>query len=144
MIARHELHDAVRLLGWRDDVHELHASFTLFTMSSRSEGTSISLLEAMSAGLCPVVTDVGGNAAVLGPELYHRLVSSENPAELAEAWRGALLDPAGRSADGIIARARIETEFGIDTMVRAYEALYMAGEEERLTSESSAVEVVRC
>src|SRR5262249_5978182 len=66
--------DDIRWLGWRDDIHVLHASFDLFTMSSHSEGTSVSLLEAMSAQLCPIVTDVGGNAAVLGPTLRHRLV----------------------------------------------------------------------
>ena len=39
--------ERVHLLGWRDDVPELHAAFTLFSLSSRSEGTSVSLLEAM-------------------------------------------------------------------------------------------------
>ena len=58
MARTYGLEDSVFLLGWRDDIHDLHSAFTLFTMSSRSEGTSVSLLEAMSAGLCPVVTDV--------------------------------------------------------------------------------------
>ena len=56
-------------MGWRDPVDDLLAGFTLYTLASRSEGTSIGLLEAMSAGCCPVVTDVGGNRHVLGPEL---------------------------------------------------------------------------
>jgi glycosyltransferase involved in cell wall biosynthesis len=123
-IEEHALQGEVRLLGWRDDVHALHESFTLFTMSSRSEGTSLSLLEAMSAGLCPVVTDVGGNAAVLGPELGHRLVPSEDPAALAAAWRDALLDRSRREQDSLTARRRVEEAFGIDAMVRAYETLY--------------------
>jgi len=66
--------DGVRFLGWRDDILSLHRAFDLFTMSSRSEGTSVSLLEAMSGGLCPVVTRVGGNPATLGAALDHRLV----------------------------------------------------------------------
>ena len=82
----------LHLIGWRDDIHDLHRAFCLFTMSSRSEGTSVSLLEAMSAGLCPVVTDVGGNAAVLGRELAHRLVPGQDPAALADAWMDALTD----------------------------------------------------
>jgi glycosyltransferase involved in cell wall biosynthesis len=123
-IERHSLRGAVRLLGWRDDVQALHEAFTLFTMSSRSEGTSVSLLEAMSAGLCPVVTTVGGNAAVLGEELRHRLVPSEDPDALAAAYREALLEPAGREADSIVARRRVEANFGVKTMARAYETLY--------------------
>jgi len=112
------------LLGWRDDVPAFHAAFTLFTMSSRSEGTSVSLLEAMSAGLCPVVTDVGGNRGVLGPELRHRLVPPENPAALAEAWSAALTDRVTREGDAAAARRRVEEGFSLDAMVRAYERLY--------------------
>jgi glycosyltransferase involved in cell wall biosynthesis len=93
-------------------------------MSSRSEGTSVSLLEAMSAGLCPVVTDVGGNAAVLGEALRHRLVPAERPDLLAAAWRAALVDPDRREADAIRARERVLEASGLDAMVRAYEALY--------------------
>jgi glycosyltransferase involved in cell wall biosynthesis len=125
-IEEHALQGEVHLLGWRDDVHALHEAFTLFTMSSRSEGTSLSLLEAMSAGLCPVVTDVGGNAAVLGPDLRHRLVPDEDAAALAAAWRAALLDRPRREQDALAARRRVQSAFDIDAMVRAYEALYAA------------------
>jgi len=114
----------VHLLGWRDDVHDLHSAFALFTMSSRSEGTSVSLLEAMSAGLAPLVTNVGGNQAVLGPELAHRLVPSEDPDALASAWRRAMADPAGLLTDAGRARGRVESAFGVEAMVRSYEALY--------------------
>ncbi len=124
-IARAGLGDSVRLLGWRDDVADLHSSFTLFTLASRSEGTSISLLEAMSAGICPVVTRVGGNADVLGPALAHRLVPPDDPEALAQAWRAALLDPAARMRDAVAARQRVVDGFGLDAMVRAYEGLYL-------------------
>jgi len=112
------------LLGWRDDVHAFHSAFTLFTMSSRSEGTSVSLLEAMSAGLCPVVTEVGGNCEVLGPELAHRLVPAEDPVALAEAWANSLADRRALERDAQAARRRVEAEFSLDAMVRAYERLY--------------------
>ena len=118
---------SVHLLGWRDDIHDLHSSFTLFTMSSRSEGTSVSLLEAMSAGLCPVVTDVGGNAAVLGDALRHRLVQSENAEALAVAWLEALGDPARRERDAAAARRRVQESFSLERMVGRYEELYAGG-----------------
>lgn len=126
MVQAHGLTAHVRFLGWRDDIHDLHSAFTLFTMSSRSEGTSVSLLEAISAGLCPVVTDVGGNAAVLGPALAHRLVPSENPQALAEAWRVALQDRSARERDEVLARARVREAFSLQAMVQAYEGLYDA------------------
>ncbi len=114
----------VHFLGWRDDVQELHATFSIFTMSSRSEGTSVSLLEAMSAGLCPVVTDVGGNAAVLGPALRPRLVRPGDPDALAAAWMDALGDDTRRQIDAIRARKRVIEEFSLPRMVRDYESIY--------------------
>jgi glycosyltransferase involved in cell wall biosynthesis len=119
-----EIGDRVRFLGWRDDVHALHAAFGVFTLSSHSEGTSVSLLEAMSAGICPVVTDVGGNAAVLGTGLRHRLVAPAHPEALANAWAAALADARAREADGRAARARVAERFSLETMVAAYESLY--------------------
>ena len=116
--------DGIRWLGWRDDIHALHAAFTVFTMSSHSEGTSVSLLEAMSAGLAPAVTDVGGNAAVLGAALRHRLTPPSNPSALATQWLSLLTDGASRATDSRAARARVVEAFTLETMVRAYEAHY--------------------
>lgn len=111
-------------LSWRDDIDHLHRSTSLFTMSSRSEGTSVSLLEAMSAGLCPVVTDVGGNRAVLGPNLTHRLVPPEDPEALAAAWLDALLEPEKAASDGRLARERVVAAFSLERTVQLYERLY--------------------
>jgi glycosyltransferase involved in cell wall biosynthesis len=120
-----QLDKRVFLLGWRDDIERIHAESSLFTMTSRSEGTSVSLLEAMSAGVCPVVTDVGGNAAVLGPELQHRLVPSEDPVAMAAAWRAALVDDAARRRDAAQARQRVQRQFSLERMVRSYEQIYL-------------------
>jgi len=114
----------VRLPGWRDDVRDLHATFTLFAMSSRSEGTSVSLLEAMSAGLCPVVTRVGGNAAVLGPTLTHRIAPSDDPTSFCDSLRTALTDIATCQRDGETARLRVQEHFSLEAMVAAYAELY--------------------
>lgn len=117
----------VRLPGWRSDVVHILRCFSLFTMGSRSEGTSISLLEAMSVGICPVVTDVGGNAAVLGPALAHRLVPTEAADLLADAWTVALHDRTRCEQDAVHARRRVETEYALRSMVKAYEDIYLAG-----------------
>lgn len=116
----------VHFLGWRSDIERCAAAFTIFTMSSHSEGTSVSLLEAMSSGLCPVVTAVGGNAAVLGEPLRHRLVPPGNPEALAGAWRDALTNSAQRRQDSAAARRRVVEHFGLDSMVRQYQDIYEA------------------
>lgn len=133
LIRSRGLQDSVFLLGWRDDVFDLQSAFTLFTLASRSEGTSISLLEAMSAGLKPVVTDVGGNAAVLGPDLRHCLVPTEQPEALATAWENALTDRDRTERDRVAGRLRVINDFGLDAMVRAYERVYVGDEAETST-----------
>lgn len=118
------LRGLVHFLGWRDDVHALQSTFQIFTLSSRSEGTSISLLEAMSAGLPPVVTDVGGNRGVLGPSLADCLVPSGDPVALARRWARSLTDDALRARDAERARERVVTSFGRAAMADAYEQVY--------------------
>ncbi len=117
---------SVHFLGWRSDIQRCLASYTIFEMSSHSEGTSVSLLEAMSAGLCPVVTDVGGNAAVLGGALRHRLVPPSDPAALAVAFSDALSGTERRNADATAARERVVEDFGLESMVRQYEEIYQS------------------
>jgi len=114
----------VFLLGWREDVDDLYRAFTCFAMTSRSEGTSVSLLEAMSSGLCPVVTPVGGNPGVLGAGLAQCLTPSLDPGAIAVAWLDLLRDPERRARDAAGARARVAGHFSLEAMTRAYEELY--------------------
>ncbi len=118
------VHSRVRFLGWQADAHRLYPAFDLFTLTSRSEGTSISLLEAMSAGVCPVVTDVGGNGAVLGPELSQLLVQDNDEVALAETWRRLLADHSLRKSTAALARRRVEQEFSLARMIAQHAALY--------------------
>ena len=115
--------DRVFLLGWRDDSLNLLREFDCFALGSRSEGTSISLLEAMATGVPPAVTDVGGNADVLGPELQHQLAPPGDWAALGQRIVAAL-DPAQGPPIGARARRRVEHAFSLGAMVRRYEQLY--------------------
>lgn len=51
--------------GKRSDTPRLMNLIDIFMLTSLSEGTSISLLEAMASGATPVVTDVGGNPSIV-------------------------------------------------------------------------------
>ena len=114
----------VRFTGWVHDPEELYRTFAVFALSSETEGTSISLLEAMSTGICPVVTNVGGNPMVLGDSLRHRLVPGSDPSALACAIEEAIRNPVDRANDGREARTRVLNEFSLEIMIRQYEDLY--------------------
>jgi glycosyltransferase involved in cell wall biosynthesis len=49
----------VEFLGFREDIAELYLRSRVFVLTSRYEGLSIALLEAMASGLPAVVSDVG-------------------------------------------------------------------------------------
>jgi glycosyltransferase involved in cell wall biosynthesis len=114
----------VRFLGWRSDPDRLYGCFDVFTLPSLNEGTSISLLESMSSGVCPAVTDVGGNRAALGPDLSSVLVSSQNVEGLAALWRRLLSDPVARKQMGQLARKRVVEHFSAHLMVDRHVTLY--------------------
>ena len=123
LIARLGLGQRVFLLGWRDDSTDLLAHFRCFAMGSWSEGTSVSLLEAMASGLPPVVTAVGGNLDVLGPELSDQAVRAGDAAAMTARLR-RLLDPVTAAELGGIARRRVVAAFGLGAMVERYQRLY--------------------
>ena len=125
------LRDRVFMLGWRDDALDLYAHFTCFVMGSWSEGTSISLVEAMACGVAPVVTAVGGNPDVLGADLTQQLAPAGDPHALADRLDAALQPEAARHI-GLKARRRVEMNFGISGMVRAYESIYARDRTNRL------------
>lgn len=114
----------VRFLGWREDVHCLLDTFDLFTLTSRSEGTSMSLLEAMSSGLGCVVSDVGGNRTVLGEELASALVPPGDMDALVRAWQRDLSATDHRVRLGRLARERVIQSFSLRQMADRYLALY--------------------
>lgn len=64
-IARLGLSERVTLLGSRSDVPALLPAFDVFAMSSRHEGLSIALVEALAAGVPCVATNVGGISEVV-------------------------------------------------------------------------------
>ncbi len=117
----------VTLLGWCDDPEGLLRALDIFVLTSLSEGTSISLLEALSSGCCPVVTRVGGNPDVLGATLAHRLVESQDVRSIGDGLARACFDGPARAEDGRRGRRRVQDAFDVRTMVAAYERLYGGG-----------------
>lgn len=60
------LAENVDMLGFRDDVHDLLYDSDVFVLPSVSEGCSISLVEAMSTGICVVGSTADGIREVMG------------------------------------------------------------------------------
>jgi glycosyltransferase involved in cell wall biosynthesis len=118
------LHDAVRLLGPRDDVPRVMAGLDLLVSASGyGEAFPIVLGEAMACGVPCIATDVGDSALIVDDT--GRIVPAYDDAALADAIDALLGAPAElRRALGERARARITEHFDIDRVARRYEAFY--------------------
>lgn len=123
-IADHGLTDDVRLLGARDDVPDVLATFDVAVNCSDSEACPLSVLEYMAAGLPTVATAVGGTPELLTDGEHGRLVPPSDPAALAYAIVALRHDPDARRRMGVAAEARRRAAFDLGTMVRRVEGLY--------------------
>lgn len=118
------LEDVVVFHGASNDPRLFLSAATFFVQSSISEGISVTLLEAMAAGLPIVATNVGGNAEVVDVRQTGLLVAPQDPRALAEAMLRVLGSPSMARAMSQSARTRVEQEFDLTRMVGNYEALY--------------------
>jgi len=115
--------ERVKVLGWRDDVHEIMPVFDLLALPSLNEGMGRVLVEAMAAGKPIVASNVGGI-----PDLVHHgkngfLVKPGDETGLSVAIEKLLADENMRHAMGkrgqIVAR-----DFSEEKMIKKIDSLY--------------------
>ena len=105
------------------DAGSLLAAFDVIVLSSRTEGTPMVLLEAMTAGVPVVATAVGGVPDVVS-DAEALLVPSEWPDALAEAMRRIMSDPAAAQDRAGNARRRADESFAVGPWLARHAALY--------------------
>jgi len=110
----------VTFTGWRKHTAGVYADIDVKVISSKNEGTPVTLIEALSAG-CPVVsTDVGGVSELLDGGALGKLV----PPGDAEAMATAIVDTLDNPPDPAPAREAMLERYGIDRLVRDIDSLY--------------------
>jgi glycosyltransferase involved in cell wall biosynthesis len=119
--------ESVTFTGPVSDVCAYLQDARLFVLPSRSEGFSNAIIEAMSAALPVVATDVGGNAEAVTDGVTGRVVPPENADALAAAMIELLSDPERCREMGAAGRSRVAERFTTEAMMRqlvsAYESL---------------------
>jgi glycosyltransferase involved in cell wall biosynthesis len=120
----------VRFLGTRSDISEVLGQTDIFAFSTTpNEGFGIALIEAMSAELPIVATDVPACREVLGDGEAGILVAPQDAQALANALRELLSSDSKRAAWGIRALSRVQREYGIADCARQWYQLLDCGEE---------------
>ncbi len=121
-----KIDDKVRFLGVRSDVADLLAAADVFMLSSLSEGVSVTLLEAMAAGLSIAATKVGGNPEVVADGVTGLLAPRREAATLGNHLATLIADPDLRQRMGQAGRQRLRAMFTQQRMHERYAAIYEA------------------
>jgi glycosyltransferase involved in cell wall biosynthesis len=121
---------AVQFVGERGDVPDILKILDVGVSTSDWEGSPLSVIEYMGAGLPTVATAVGGVPDLIADTVHGRLVPPGDPIALAEAVAQLLREPEMAQEMGRRARERQRREFDLELLVDRLERLY----EELLTA----------
>jgi glycosyltransferase involved in cell wall biosynthesis len=119
--------EAVRFLGFRDNLREIYPAFDVYCHSSielASEMFPIAILRALASALPVVSTNVGGIAAMINEGVSGYLTPPEDPRALARALLGLVCDAPKRSALGRASFALFERRYHAAAMAANIERVY--------------------
>ncbi len=112
------LESKVRLLGRIKDISEAYSIADIFVSPSRRSAFDLVLLEALSASLPIVATDVGGSREAIGDAGI--LVRPGNPKVLCKALLKLIKDKRLRHELSFKAYKRFKERFHIETVAKSY------------------------
>jgi len=118
----------VRVLPSREDVGDVYRASDVFVLPSISEGLSNALLEAMSSGLAPLASRVGGTAETISDATNGLLFERDDEEGVRAAVKRFSTEPALAARLGAAARAEAEACYSLDRVVARLETLYRGGE----------------
>jgi glycosyltransferase involved in cell wall biosynthesis len=102
----------VHFLGWRQDVPAVLAELDVVALTSRHEGTPVTLIEAAAAGVPVVATDVGGVSQVVVHDRTGSLAPAGDIDTVARELARLVRDETTRRRLGVAAAAHAHSEFG--------------------------------
>ncbi|MEW6418488.1 MAG: glycosyltransferase [Nitrospirota bacterium] len=113
----------VIFLGRSSNVENIMPMFDIYACTSLSEGTSMTILEAMSCGLPVIASDVGGNSRLVDSSNGY-LFPLNDEALFTNNIIALLNDKAVLNELGSQSRIKVQKEFSIDQMIESYQRLY--------------------
>ncbi len=118
------LGEAVRFLGWRNDVPSVMADLDVLCVPSLWEGFGLVTLEAMALSKPIVASHVSALPEIVVHGETGLLVPPADSAALADSITPLLTEPARAQAMGERGRMRLEKEFTVQRMAQQHAAVY--------------------
>lgn len=127
----------VRFYGWMKDIAQVYADLDLLALTSINEGTPVSIIEAMAAGVPVISTDAGGIKDLLGNPIGPQssngfrvcergiLLPQSDPKSLAEGMR-YIFDNSEIGNQQMVSNARqfVLSEYHQDRLIQDIRSLY--------------------
>jgi glycosyltransferase involved in cell wall biosynthesis len=116
----------IRFLGWINESQRLDAlsRASVYCLPSYNEGLPMSILEAMSAGLPIISTNVGGIPEMVIPDINGYLVNPGSPKEIAENIMKIIQNPVIAKRLGNESKKLHSSLFSTETMGASFLKIY--------------------
>jgi len=118
------LRERLQFLGYRDDIDRILRCLDVFVSCSRSEGFSLTTVQAMASRIPVVATRSGGPEEIVRDGVDGLLVDRDAPQEIADALLRIVRNPALAKQLRTEGPMRARNAFSLERMIQDYESLY--------------------
>ena len=123
--------DAITMTSWIEDIGEFNAGMDIICLTSKNEGTPVSLIEAQAAGIPVVTSDVGGVRDIIVEGETGYVVPLENQNLYTERLLELIENEKKRQIMSQNGWKHVEQKFHYMTLVKNMEKLYVKLLEEK-------------
>jgi glycosyltransferase involved in cell wall biosynthesis len=116
--------DRAHFIGLQQEVAALYGAADVVALTSRNEGTPVTLIEGLAAGTAVVSTDVGGVRDVVRDGETGLLVEAGDTDGIASAFERLGADPTFRQALGDAGRVDVRARYSVERLLGDVDDLY--------------------
>lgn len=117
LIAKLELNDRVRLVGWVEDLPQFYCALDVFVSASLTESFGLAITEAMASKTPVVATKTEGALEIVEDGVTGLLVEKGSAEAIADGIQTALKDRNGARSMSARAQQEIAKRFSVERMV---------------------------
>ncbi len=114
----------VEFVGTSQQMPEIYRDASVFLLPSVGEGCCNALLESMAAGLCPIVSDIGGNREIIAHNCNGLLVPPHDANQVSERLKLVMNSTELRTTLARNAQAAVQSKHDLDRVAQQYLDLF--------------------
>ena len=116
------LENNVIFVGWAKEMEKIYADLDIVALTSKNEGTPLSLIEALASSKPVIATNVGGVKDVVGG--VGVLVESDEEKEFADSLSELIKSAPKRKEMGLKGKDHVAQRFSKENLIKSTEKLY--------------------